>query len=88
MRLTSVLCTSLSIGLAVALLAGVPAEHNAGQRGGRTGIALAAESSGGAAGEGAFRHLRALQDIATANGGNRAAGTPAMIVPPNTSRIG
>jgi len=25
---------------------------------------------------GAFRHLRALQDIATANGGNRAAGTP------------
>src|SRR3954451_15145827 len=24
---------------------------------------------------GAFRHLRALQDIATANGGNRAAGT-------------
>jgi hypothetical protein len=76
MRLTSVLCASLSIGLAVALLAGVPAEHNAGQRGGRTGIALAAESSGGAAGEGAFRHLRALQDIATANGGNRAAGTP------------
>src|SRR5271170_1558072 len=28
------------------------------------------------AGEGAFRHLRALQDIAFANGGNRAAGTP------------
>jgi hypothetical protein len=27
------------------------------------------------AGEGAFRHLRALQDIASANGGNRAAGT-------------
>src|SRR5690242_12344481 len=26
-------------------------------------------------GEGAFRHLQALQDIATANGGNRAAGT-------------
>jgi Zn-dependent M28 family amino/carboxypeptidase len=25
---------------------------------------------------GAFRHLRALQDIASANGGNRAAGTP------------
>ena len=25
---------------------------------------------------GAFRHLQALQDIATANGGNRAAGTP------------
>jgi Zn-dependent M28 family amino/carboxypeptidase len=28
-----------------------------------------------APGEGAFRHLRALQDIASANGGNRAAGT-------------
>jgi Zn-dependent M28 family amino/carboxypeptidase len=28
------------------------------------------------AGEGAFRHLQALQDIASANGGNRAAGTP------------
>jgi hypothetical protein len=27
-------------------------------------------------GQGAFRHLRALQDIAVANGGNRAAGTP------------
>jgi len=27
-------------------------------------------------GDGAFRHLRALQDIAEANGGNRAAGTP------------
>src|SRR5882762_1672836 len=26
-------------------------------------------------GEGAFRHLQALQDIAAANGGNRAAGT-------------
>jgi Zn-dependent M28 family amino/carboxypeptidase len=29
-----------------------------------------------AANAGAFRHLRALQDIASANGGNRAAGTP------------
>ena len=26
-------------------------------------------------GDGAFRHLQALQDIATASGGNRAAGT-------------
>jgi len=31
------------------------------------------ESAGNA---GAFRHLRALQDIASASGGNRAAGTP------------
>ena len=40
---------------------------------------LAVVSPGGvatAATEGAFRHLQALQDIATANGGNRAAGTP------------
>jgi Zn-dependent M28 family amino/carboxypeptidase len=29
-----------------------------------------------AANAGAFRHLQALQDIATSNGGNRAAGTP------------
>src|SRR5437660_9785928 len=29
-----------------------------------------------AANAGAFRHLRALQEIASANGGNRAAGTP------------
>src|SRR5215813_15187608 len=28
-----------------------------------------------AANEGAFQHLRALQEIASANGGNRAAGT-------------
>ena len=28
-----------------------------------------------AANEGAFQHLRALQDIASASGGNRAAGT-------------
>ena len=35
-----------------------------------------AHSLDAAAGEGAFRHLRALQDIAVANGGNRAAGTP------------
>ena len=29
-----------------------------------------------AASEGAFRHLRAFQDIASASGGNRSAGTP------------
>jgi hypothetical protein len=29
-----------------------------------------------APGQGAFHHLRAFQDIAVANGGNRAAGTP------------
>src|SRR6266446_853314 len=38
--------------------------------------ALAADQPASATSAGAFRHLRALQDIATANGGNRAAGTP------------
>jgi hypothetical protein len=36
----------------------------------------AAHSLDAAASEGAFRHLRALQDIASVSGGNRAAGTP------------
>src|SRR5712671_7414649 len=35
-----------------------------------------ARSDNSAASEGAFQHLRALQEIASANGGNRAAGTP------------
>jgi Zn-dependent M28 family amino/carboxypeptidase len=35
-----------------------------------------ARSDNSAASEGAFQHLRALQDIASASGGNRAAGTP------------
>jgi aminopeptidase Y len=39
------------------------------------GAALAPRQIEAAAGEGAFRHLQALQDIATANGGTRAAGT-------------
>src|SRR5216684_2138519 len=38
--------------------------------------ARAADQPAPAANAGAFRHLRALQDIATASGGNRAAGTP------------
>jgi Zn-dependent M28 family amino/carboxypeptidase len=38
--------------------------------------ALAADQPAPATSAGAFRHLRALQDIASANGGNRAAGTP------------
>jgi Zn-dependent M28 family amino/carboxypeptidase len=48
-------------GLAAALLAGPP----------EIGHAWADNT-----GDGAFRHLQALQDIASANGGNRAAGTP------------
>jgi len=38
--------------------------------------ALAAGQPSPTTGRGAFLHLRALQDIASANGGNRAAGTP------------
>jgi Zn-dependent M28 family amino/carboxypeptidase len=41
-----------------------------------SGAAPAAGQLQAAASAGAFRHLRALQDIASANGGNRAAGTP------------
>jgi Zn-dependent M28 family amino/carboxypeptidase len=38
--------------------------------------ACLAEGTVGVRGEGAFAHVQALQEIATANGGNRAAGTP------------
>jgi hypothetical protein len=65
---------SWRISLAAALLAAAPLVHIA-----RTenivGSALAAGSLDPAASEGAFRHLRALQDIASVTGGNRAAGT-------------
>jgi len=49
------------LGFATALFAGLSAIDSA-----------TAQTTG----EGAFRHLQALQDIAAANGGNRAAGTP------------
>src|SRR5262245_1031072 len=40
------------------------------------GGAFAPDLLNAAASEGAFRHLRVLQDIASMSGGNRAAGTP------------
>ena len=43
---------------------------------GASGPAPPSRSTEAAVDTGAFRHLRALQDIASANGGNRAAGTP------------
>jgi aminopeptidase Y len=62
------------MGLAAALLAVAPQGPIV-----RTenifGSALAAGLLDPAASEGEFRHLRALQDIASASGGNRAAGT-------------
>ena len=70
MPLSKFFRASWSIGLAAALLAAVPLGR----------IAKADNIVGDAAPvpatEGAFRHLRALQDIASMNGGNRAAGTP------------
>ncbi len=66
---------SWRIGLAAALLAAVPPGGIARMEN-IVGGALAAGLLDSAASEGAFRHLRALQDIAAATGGNRAAGTP------------
>lgn len=66
---------SWRIGVAATLLAVVPPDRLA-----RTenfvGGALAAGLLDSVASEGAFRHLRALQSIASTSGGNRAAGTP------------
>src|SRR4029450_12931381 len=73
MLLSKTFRASWSIGLAAALVAAVP-----------PGRVARAENIGGAfappmlelsASEGAFRHLRALQDIASESGGNRPAGT-------------
>ena len=66
---------SWSIGLATALLAAVPSGHIATAEN-MVGGTSPAHSLDAAASEGAFRHLRALQDIASVSGGNRAAGTP------------
>ena len=63
---------SWRISLAAALLAAAPLVHIAKTE---NGSSLAAGSLDPAASEGTFRHLRALQDIASASGGNRAAGT-------------
>jgi Zn-dependent M28 family amino/carboxypeptidase len=74
MLLSKTFRASRRIGLAAALLAAAPPGRIA-----RTenivGGALAAGLLDAAASEGAFRHLRALQNIASATGGNRAAGT-------------
>jgi Zn-dependent M28 family amino/carboxypeptidase len=67
--------TSWSIGLAAVLLAVVPLGRIA-TADNVVGSAVTAGAVDPTASEGAFRHLRALQDIAAANGGNRAAGTP------------
>ena len=72
MRL-STLHLSSRMCLAAVLLAGAASGCNAGAENSGSDRALVARDA--SAGEGAFRHLQVLQDIATANGGNRAAGT-------------
>jgi Zn-dependent M28 family amino/carboxypeptidase len=66
---------SWSIGLAAVLLAAVP-PGRLGRPENIVGGAFASDLLDPAASEGAFRHLRVLQEIASMSGGNRAAGTP------------
>jgi hypothetical protein len=66
---------SWRIGLAASLLAAVP-PGRVGRAENIVGGGFAAHLLDAAASEGAFRHLRVLQDIASMSGGNRAAGTP------------
>jgi Zn-dependent M28 family amino/carboxypeptidase len=73
MRLLKALSASAVMFLP-AVLAGLPAVRLAGSE--NIVSDAVAEVSNAAASDGAFRHLQALQDIAAANGGNRAAGTP------------
>ena len=65
---------SCSVGLAAALVAAIPPGRMARAEN-IIGGAFAPDLLDAAASEGAFRHLRALQDIAFESGGNRAAGT-------------
>ena len=61
------------IGFSIALAAAQPSGIAGAE--GIAGNSSAVGLRDGAAGAGAFLHLRALQDIASRNGGNRAAGT-------------
>jgi Zn-dependent M28 family amino/carboxypeptidase len=63
-------------GIVVAVLLAATPQRHAARAQGLSGVAPIIASPEPAASTGAFRHLRALQDIASANGGNRAAGTP------------
>ena len=66
---------SWSIGLAAVFLAAdPPARMDRVEK--IVGAAFARDLLDAAASEGAFRHLRVLQDIASVSGRNRAAGTP------------
>src|SRR5258705_4021115 len=65
--------TSLAVGLAAVLV--VASAGRMARADATVGRPPASGLLNPAAGEGAFRHLQALQDIAAASGGNRAAGT-------------
>src|SRR5262245_55998131 len=75
MLLLSKIRASWSIGLAAVLLAAVPLGR-LGRAENIVGGAFASDLLDPAASEGAFRHLRVLQEIASMSGGNRAAGIP------------
>jgi Zn-dependent M28 family amino/carboxypeptidase len=75
MLLSKTFRASWSICLAAALLAAVPPGRMARAEN-IVGGAISAHMLDAVASEGAFRHLQALQEIASASGGNRAAGTP------------
>src|SRR5436309_214013 len=73
MLLSTISRGSWSIGFAASLLAAVPLVHIARAD---NLVAGTSHSLDAAASEGAFRHLRAFQHIASVSAGNRAAGTP------------
>ena len=75
MQLSRTFRASWSIGLVATLLTAVPPGRIARAEN-ISGGALAAGFARRGGKRGAFRHLRALQEIASASGGNRAAGTP------------
>jgi hypothetical protein len=86
MLLSKTFRASWSIGLAAALLAGVPPGRIARAEN-IVGGTLAAGLFDDAASEGAFRHLRALQDIASVSGvATEPPAPPATIVPRSTWR--
>ncbi|MFD9575523.1 M28 family metallopeptidase [Streptomyces sp. NPDC059982] len=58
------------------LIAAAPASAHGNDRAGRAGARLAAELTEEVSARGAYRHLAKFQQIADANGGNRAAGSP------------
>lgn len=66
------------------LIAAAPASAHDNDHRDRRGAKLAKELVEEVTARGAYRHLAKFQQIADANGGNRAAGTPATRPPPPT----